>query len=394
MPVTDKISFICQFLSTAADGSSLHVDEASVFITRSEYDHRNTYRDFRDYRSAVQRLQNASSAVERLIFDGTLFTAGEVADLSRHIASCCARTLTAIHLQNAGNFLVSETNGTFPRVERVHIEYDRVPDRLQLGRIYPAAEWMRFDVRTTFERQSLAALLLAMTAGPTQTEHANPNLRRVADALADVPRLRNLTVFGPANTVLPSIEANLRHLRQLSISYDPTLPANRTFHFGGVRELGLTLDKLAVNSTFFSIPLTFDRLETVALATQAYDDKIAEWIKQNAHIKAFSSHYPLFYDAMDKLTAALGHLPKLEDVRLLVIGGQNLADYLQHLGHVREVKFTLYGVDPEQMSKTIPADWRIVEDWHGSWDPQITLAPVRKTDFTNANHVTDILRSN
>lgn len=357
------------------------MDEKNVFITLSEFDHWNTYRDIRDYPSAVQRLQNASSsAVEQLIFDGTLFTRAEVADLSRHIASCCARTLTTIHLQNAGNFLVSETNGTFPRVKRVRIEYDRVPDRLQLGRIYPAAESMRFDVRTAFVQQSLAAQLLAMAVGPTQAVHANPNLRRVADVLATVPQLRNLTVFGPANTVLPSIEANLRHLRQLSISYDPTLPANRTFHFGGVRELGLTLEQLAVNSTFYSIPLTFDRLETVALAMQQYDDKIVEWIKQNAHIKSFSSQYPLFYDAMDKLTAALGHLPELQDVSLLVIGGQNLGDYLQHLGHVREVTFTLYGVDTEQMAKTIPADWRVVEDWHGSWDPQITLAPVRKTN--------------
>lgn len=315
----------------------------------------------------MKLLQNSSTVIEKLIFYGDTFTTNATLDISRRVADRFATTLTDIHLKDAGDFLVCDTSHTFPNVARIVLEYDDLPERLQLGRIYPAAR----------------ALELHMERPLAVRDLANLNFARAAAALQSMPRLQNLTIVGVANALLPSIEANLRHLEKLSINYylsEHSMPwqPNRTFHFDSVRILYLQLMN-GRRGAIQPIPLRFDGLESVVLMAPKDDDNVSEWIERHAALREYSMyHSRMGKDALDRLASALGRLPKLQDVYLGIEGGQNLSGTLPPLRHVKMVTVSLTSSGAKETITTIPTDWHIVEDFSVEWAPKVYLTPIRR----------------
>lgn len=333
----------------------------SIFLTAGTNTIWSRYDQFRGYQPAIELLQNPSTVIEKLIFYGDSFKPNETTDISRHIASRFTNTLTEIHLKDTGDFLVSVTNQTFPNVVRFTLEYERLPDSSQIARIYPAVQ----------------ALELYLDYLPRK--YYDSNRAHAAELVSSMPQLQNLTVRGWTNSLLPSIEQNLRHLKKLNMIY-LRQPTNQTFHFTSVRKLYLTLEKRSIGARD-PIPFIFDGLETLSLTAFTFDDEIPEWIKRHVTLKSFwsySRYTGAEANAVDRLTVALSGLPKLEYVYMKSFSCPNLTTILPRLRQTKKVELSLLSSEVKKVMKTMPANWSVVEV---SPNGLATFVPIRKDEM-------------
>lgn len=295
------------------------------------------------HESAVDFLQRTGVLIAQLKFHGDLYGDDERDDISRAIARYCGGSLTELDLQEADNILITGQAERFSKVRSLRIRYEFLPTHVHIHLTYPALENLSVYVGSRLVR-------------------SNPTLARIRDILPLVPQLRSLTVDGVANTLLPSIRRNMRHLESLSIKYDADAYADESTHFSSVRNFRVHVMRSA-DTESRPIPFTFDRLEVLELTGSANDDNIMGWLQQNVHLKELSTDVRL-----DKMAAtSINSLPALDHVTLNVNAAPSLATMLERLHRVRRVTFTItlsYAFQQQRLLATLPDGWKVVDGWH------------------------------
>lgn len=190
-----------------------------------------------------------------------MYNRTEVAEISRHIARYCGETLTQLVLSEAGDTLITQPSHRFAKVVHLELDYAKLPENLAIHQIWVEAR-LDWDDET----------------------EAHPSLRRIVGALALLPRLRSLRVFGTANGMLSAIQANAPHSESLAILFDQRKVVNGTVQFAGVREFNLTVSGL-LDEHLQELPLAFEQLEAITLFADAEDFKvITKGMPQNVHL--------------------------------------------------------------------------------------------------------------
>lgn len=294
------------------------------------------------YESAVEFLRNTSGSIKQLQFHGDSFVDDEKEDISRAIAEYCGNSLIELILQEAGTFLITNQSKRFSKVRSLRIHYEYLPDNIQINRIYPALENLSIYVGSRLLRR-------------------NPIITRIQQILPTVPQLRHLTIDGVANTILPSIHANLMHLKSLSIKYDGDEYLDEPLHFSDIRKFQIHVIRSAFTDSH-PVPFTFDRLEVLELNGSVNDDYTMGWLQQNVHLKELITDVHVNEIA----ATSINSLPNLEHITLNANAEKSLAIILDRLHRVKKVTFTItqnYSFDQQRLIRTLPKGWKMADGW-------------------------------
>lgn len=311
------------------------------------------YHTLRDHESALRHLQNTSHSVTKLVYLAASYTDAEKAAISQAIAAHCAHTLVEISLEEAGpHLLVADDETVFSEVSGVRLTYEALPDELALDRIYPALEE------------------LSITALHKSGEHLAENSAKIMEILPWITKLQALSIVGPANSILPTIQADLGYLEALAIGFDMLEPeTDEKFHFSDVVLFKLTLYPQTVgNYERVDIPITFDQLEELQLDAEHIVPAVRNWIEMYEELRSFASvGLVRSAEEMAALLGTIAKLPQLEEVTLNISESPNVGEKLRQLSNSVKTATFIHnyshtsGLDEEL--KDIPVEWHSASGW-------------------------------
>lgn len=311
------------------------------------------YHKIRDHESALRHLRNAGHSVTKLAYLAANYTGDQKAAISKAIAAHCANTLVEISLAEAGPHLLAVDNdAVFSEVSGVRLTYEALPDELALDRIYPALKQ------------------LSITALHKSDVHLAENSAKIAEILPWTPKLQELEIVGPANSILPAIQADQADLEALAIGFDMFEPeGDEKFHFGDVVQFKLTLYPVKIgNYERVDIPITFDQLGELQLDAEQIVPAVRNWIEMYGELRSFASvGLVKSAEEMAALLGTIAKLAQLEEVTLNISESPDVGEKLRQLSNSVKIATFIHnyshtsGLDAEL--REIPAEWRSTSGW-------------------------------
>lgn len=339
----------------------IHINVVYIAMTVNNFDGvQNVV--LHDVHSVLKFLRIYGHIAKRIKFSKYLYGNEEVALISRYIAKYCSRTLQELSLPEGGNYLLSETNEIFDKIQIIEFTVTmKNTTNLQIHRIYPNMKTLKINTRTPFGSSLFAYPCPNLTHLEYSENENSQDFSYLQNLFQTNPQLQSLQ-FNKLITfqMLEAIRNDLPNLKTLSITRreGDFFDANQTIHFVHVRNL--ILQKIVTDFDGRNeFPITFDDLKSLEIASLLHPPLI-DLIQKNKNIQRLSVMYRGVIDSMQTLLETVRGLDNLNEITFWWSSRMNANEAAQFFKQMKELKrFTIisWKRDLEHLFSCMPENW-------------------------------------
>lgn len=287
-----------------------------------------------DFSVILRFLRVFGNEVTKIEIYGDYFIREQIQIIGEHIAQYCSESLVSITIENALDYLLSETSQSLPNVLNVKVGFAGRLNIAKIYQVYPSV-------------QNLAIIRYGRPFPP------GADTVEIRKLLPFTPQLRSLRLKGIiGNGLLETIRDYLTELEDLSFQYNTNAPLVNPIHFASVKNLSLDmLPGTKVSEQPF--PLSFDRLENLEIFAEDSEQVPTQLITDSKHLKSFSLPWTRSDYTIDQVLDNLYSRKHLEHVTIYWSmydrPAANTLSLIANFQQLTKITFALHGdpVKPE-----------------------------------------------
>lgn len=321
------------------------------------------------YETILSTLRNFGHFIEKLIFLGAPFNFNQIREISHYIAEYSSQSLIELTLINVDIHLLTTTNQTFHRVERLNIRYSSYIDNFRLDEIYPSMKTFKiafnFPNRVFHTLRKSYARLENLEFDETGLDGPNVNFQPI---FLLNPQLRSLVLTRfPSPDHLRAINDLLHSLTSLTVSCYPYLylrpyQNGENVHLRHVKRFSI---HLPWNSPEIleHFPITFDKLETLEVITHTFFVVPARLIEQNEHLKVLSLPETSLSTNFSAILDVIECLTELEAIILQWSEKVEQSHLWRMMNTIGKLRFVTLIVEPstDLDQLIVPNEWKLLK---------------------------------